>query len=161
MTPALGDFLTQARQHLTEAARHHDDLPAAAQADAIIERDRLLTVLTTYAREGLHAAGTEPARPIPSIPELAKTGVGVLIERAAENLHQAALALPEAAAAHARHPMADRISAAAACLTVGRDLIRTYDTDDPRPRTPQLWAPVMNSAPVRTALTRELRSEEH
>jgi hypothetical protein len=156
MTPTLGDFLTLAGQHLTEAARHHDDLPAAAQADVIIELDRLLTVLAKYAREGLQDPATDPAPPIPSLPELTRSGVGVLIEQAAENLTEAASALPGDPAAHAKHPMVRRIAAAADCLTVGRDLIRSHHVSDPGGATSQLWPPVMNSAPVRIALTREL-----
>jgi hypothetical protein len=156
MTPTLGDFLTLTRQHLTEAARHQDGLPAAAQADVIIELDRLLTVLAKYAREGLQDQGTKPAPPMPSLPELTKSGVGILIERAADNLTQAVNALPGGPAAHAKHPMVRQVAAAADCLTVGRDLIRSHHVSDPGSGTSQLWPPVLNSAPVRTALTREL-----
>src|SRR5579863_2110135 len=152
MTPTLGDFLTLTRQHLAEAARHQDNLPAAAHADVIIELDRLLTVLAKYAREGLQDQAAEPASPLPSLPELTKSGVGALIERAADNLAQAAGALPERPAAHARHPMVRRIAAAADCLTVGRDLIRSHHVSDPGSRASQLWPPILNSAPVRTAL---------
>jgi len=88
MTPTLGDFLTLARQHLNEAAQRQDDLPVTAHAGVIVELDRLLNVLARYSREGLREPGTEPARPIPSLPELTKAGVGVLIERAAENWHR-------------------------------------------------------------------------
>jgi hypothetical protein len=156
VTPTLGDFLTLARQHLTEAAQHQNPLPAAAQADVICELDRLLNVLAKYAREGLQESGTQPVRPIPSLPELTKTGVGTLIERSAENLAQAAHDLPDEPAAHAKHPMARLIASAADCLTAGRDIIRSNHVSDPGSKTSQPWPPVMNSAPVRTALTREL-----
>src|SRR6185437_13648705 len=106
--------------------------------------------------EGLHDPGTEPASPIPSLPELTKAGVGLLIERAADNLTQATSALPNEPAADARHPTVRRVAAAADCLTVGRDLVRSHFTGDPGSRTSQLWPPVMTSAPVRAALTREL-----
>jgi hypothetical protein len=52
--------------------------------------------------------------------------------------------------------MVRQVAAAADCLTVGRDLIRSHHVSDPGSGTSQLWPPVLNSAPVRTALTREL-----
>jgi hypothetical protein len=48
MPPVFGDFLAQARDHVTAAVSIDDEVPDAAKSGAIRELDRLITTLARY-----------------------------------------------------------------------------------------------------------------
>ena len=48
MPPVFGDFLVQARAHVTAAVSAQDELPDTAKIGAIRELDRLVTTLARY-----------------------------------------------------------------------------------------------------------------
>jgi hypothetical protein len=61
MPPVFGDFLAQARAHVTAAVSAQDEMPDTAKIGAIRELDRLVTTLARYLGD-LPLPGV-PARP--------------------------------------------------------------------------------------------------
>ena len=154
MTAAFGDFLILAGQRITAAAQYRDDLPTAARAEVIVELDRLLTIVTRYARDGLRPGGTEQTPAVSTTQDLVTSGIALMLDHAAESIHLAVHAKSTRAAAG--HPAAGHLRAAADSLIAGRDLISTHYGADTDGGTDPLWAPVLNARPVAAALEREL-----
>jgi hypothetical protein len=152
--PVLGDFLTAAHGHLTQAGA-----PASAPAPGRDGEEigaslyRLITALARYTADLTTSFGNLPH---PVLQDLSASG------RAAYQVHDAL----SGAAALARFPavgrpaneLARRLDSATASLAAGRDLLQTHFGSDPHGRRRNLssWARVISSRPVAWALLDEV-----
>ncbi len=153
MTATFGDFLDAASAHIAAACQHRElasgSVPAAAR--------ELGRVIAALAR---HLADVPDSSP-------GDTHTAAAWRRAARDarlaLTQAGAALRLAAGTApvppvSGDPPAAHLSAAAAALTAGRDLLQTHFQPGPAgaPRPASHWAPAVTTEPVAVALLSEI-----
>ena len=154
MTPTLGEFLTQARWHITAVAGHQDGMPASAIRSVITELGRVTVTLEHY-----FADVTEPGVPAAARADLTTATLAArrALYRAAASLRGAANAAG-AAGLDADHPASRHLAAAASLLAAGRDLLQTHFTTgaDGIVYARSWQAPLITSAPVTAVLAADL-----
>ncbi len=157
MTAVFGDFLTLAGQHISVVTRPSAELPANARPGIVDGLSRLVAIMARYAADPALPGSCHPAAPQPrTAGELTALDCKAALTRAAQAMTAAArpAARPRTSTTH---PAETHLHAAADCLAVGHDLLRTHF---PGPAAPvgSRWAPVITSVPVTTALLAELAS---
>jgi hypothetical protein len=158
MNPVLGEFLDQARQHLTAALSQKEEPPGPWAPAAIGELNRITTTMTRYLTDSTATGrpGAGDGRPLPATVR-ATAGIDHALRHAATTLGPVAQDL-QAGEAEPGHRVVGELSAAAASLAAGADLLQTHFTTSPGgPREPDSgWALVITSRPVAAALASEM-----
>src|SRR6266704_3809571 len=126
MTAVFGDFLTLAGQHISVVTRPSAELPANARPGIVDGLSRLVAIMARYAADPALPGSCHPAAPQPrTAGELTALDCKAALTRAAQAMTAAArpAARPRTSTAH---PAETHLEAAADCLAVGHDLLRTH-----------------------------------
>lgn len=160
MPPVFGEFLVQARAHVTAAVSAQDELPDTAKIGAIRELDRLVTTLARYLGDL-----PLPGEFQPGSPEGSRSGgtratldARIALRRSAQVL-RSAVAPGTEIRGDASHPTPWHLARAADQLAAGRDLLNTHFSGaaSAGARRPcSSWARVIGSRPVADALLGEI-----
>jgi hypothetical protein len=152
MRPLLGDFLVAASDHIDAATSDIPQLSADAARAMIKELDRLTAVMARTANAFVVDDGTDPARL--DAPALTALDAQAALRHAAARMHTAAAVLGEGGDDD-RHPAGARLTAAAAHLSAGHDLLQSHfaPQQSGTRHGNSLWAPAIVSTPVNMALT--------
>ncbi len=162
MTLVFGEFLGPAGEHIAAAVAFRGELPYSAQCQAVRQLDRLVATLARYLGDLPLPDPLDPARdPQPGAGSRAAPA-RLALDRAVRTLRPAAAGVADTDAGDA-HPVAAHLSAAAAYLAAGRDLLHTHFADGPAgPQAPaSWWAQAITSGPVTAALLGELAGYTH
>ena len=127
MPPAFGEFLVQARAHVTSAVSAQDKLPDTAKIGVIRELDRLVTTLARYLGDLPLPGKFQPGPPedSPTGGTRAALDARIALRRSAQVLHSAAAPVGEIRG-DVSHPAPWRLARAADQLAAGRDLLNTH-----------------------------------
>jgi len=162
VTLVFGEFLGPAGEHIAAAVAFRGELPYSAQCQAVRQLDRLVATLARYLGDLPLPDPLDPARdPQPGAGSRAAPA-RLALDRAVRTLRPAAAGVADTDAGDA-HPVAAHLSAAAAYLAAGRDLLHTHFADGPAgPQAPaSWWAQAITSGPVTAALLGELAGYTH
>jgi hypothetical protein len=160
MTAVLGDFLRPAGDHIAAAVSIQQELTAEATFGVIGQFGRLLSTFVGYLAdlpvpdEFDAAMGEAPGPEAHTVLD-----ARIALRRGAQSLRHA-MNMPGSAVIDDAHPAAQHLSAAAAFLAAGRDLLQTHFASGPAGAREgrSYWAPVITSQPVTAALLGELAS---
>ena len=158
-TPAFGEFLGPAGEHIAAAVSFRGELPYNAQCGVVRQLDRLVATLTRYLADLRLPDGLHPSRALERDAAARAAPAVLALGRAAQSLRPTAAGIADTDDG-ASHPAVGHLSAAADHLAAGRDLLHTHFAVDPAgARTNRsYWAPVITSGPVTAALLGELAS---
>ena len=158
-TPAFGEFLGPAGEHIAAAVSFRGELPYNAQCGVVRQLDRLVATLTRYLADLRLPDGLHPSRALERDAAARAAPAVLALGRAAQSLRPTAAGIAGSDDG-AAHPAVEHLSAAADHLAAGRDLLHTHFTVDPAAAQTNrsYWAPVITSGPVTAALLGELAS---
>jgi hypothetical protein len=153
MTPKFGDFLALADDHLGRATGFGGDIPDTAMHDVVGEVRRVLIWLGRFAKMVTIMSTADPGSNIMDAPSQAATAARLA-------LRQAVASMPTTADSDTEpdtsifHPVANHLHTTANALAAGHSLLQAHFLPDAHGSSigKSPWAPLIVSAPVRSAL---------